>query len=465
VRRALLALLVVAAAAAALGCGRPSAPPHVVLVVLDTTRADHLSAYGYERPTTPHLDAFAERSILFEQAFATSSWTVPSHASLFTGLLAITHQATQEREYLADEFETLAELLSEAGYETIAFSNNAWVSPRTNLVQGFDHVGEMWRQRGVGQAGRTNEAIRGWLEVRNASRPFFLFVNYIEPHWTYTAPRAFQDRFIAPRIPAAERKRANFGVVDWYLERNAVADRLLPVRIGLYDAEVAYADAALGGLLGMLPEFGVDEGSLIIVLSDHGENLGDNGHQGHSFALYDSTLRIPLLIRSLDGSGAGTRRSDPVQLTDVFATIARTTGLHPADRRVAGRDLLAGPLPGDRPILGEYYYPVQFLSYFPEEVRQGKSLASYRRRIRSLRVGTHKLIWGSDGRHELYDVERDPGETRNLWADEPELAGELEGQLEQLLERHRGETPPVRPEAPPLDPATEENLRELGYLR
>lgn len=439
--------------------------PNVVLVVLDTTRADHFSAYGYPRATTPSFDAFAARSIQFDRAFATSSWTVPSHASLFTGLYPVTHGATQESQYLAADAETLAELLAADGYETAAFSNNAWVGEKTNLTQGFAHVGEMWRQRGPGQAVRTNRAVVEWLDTRDPDRPFFLFVNYIEPHWTYTAPRSWQDRFLFPGVTPAERKRANFGVVDWYLDRDSVAERLVPIRVGLYDAELAWVDAALGELLEMLRDRGLEESSLVVVASDHGENLGDNGHQGHSFTLYDSTLRVPLAIRPPGGAGAGSRRSDPVHLADVFETIAAATGVSPGGARRAGEDLLAGPLPDDRPLLAEYYYPAQFLAYFPEAAREGAELAPYRRRIRALRIGPHKLIWGSDGRHELYDVAADPGETRDLSGSAPETAQRMQAALEALVARYAADTPPPAPPAGALDPDTEANLRELGYLR
>ena len=439
--------------------------PNVVLVILDTTRADHFSAYGYPRATTPGFDAFAERAILFERAFATSSRTVPSHASLFTGLYPMTHGATQESQYLSEEAETLAELLAADGYETAAFSNNAWVGEKTNLTQGFGYVGEMWRERGHGQAMRTNRAVMEWLDARARDRPFFLFVNYIEPHWPYSAPRAWQDRFLGPGVTPAQRKRANFGVVDWYLDRSRVPDGLLPIRTALYDAELAWVDSALGELLELLRNRGLEDSSLVVVASDHGENLGDNDHQGHSFALYDSTLRIPLAIRPPGGGGAGSLRRDPVQLTDVFHTIASAAGVAPGDTRSVGEDLLAGPLPDERPVVAEYYYPAQFLSYFPEPAREGPGLAPFRRRIRSLRVGPHKFIWGSDGRHELYDVEADPGETRDLAASAPAVAGRMQEALEILVERYGADTAPPAPRDGVLDPETEATLRELGYLR
>ncbi len=457
--RAALSLL---ACAAALACGGSPPRPNVVLIVLDTTRADRFSSYGYEAAETPHFDAFAADGVRFENAFSTSSWTVPSHASLFTGKYPMTHGATQETQRLADEHDTLAELLAGEGYETVAFSNNAWVGSRANLTQGFERDIEAWRQRGVGQARRTNRGIEHWLDIREEGPPFFLFVNYIEPHWPYSAPRKAQERLIGQEVSRDRREAANFGIVSWYLEREGIDPDLLPLRDQLYDAEVSVVDEAVGALLALLQERGLYEDSLIVVSADHGESLGDNGHQGHSFVLYDATLRVPLVVRWPGGDDGGATRSDPVQLTDVFATIAAATGLR---ERGVGRDLADGPLPSDRPVVGEYYYPAQIIEYFPEESHSRPPLSAFLRRIRSLRVGPHKLIWGSDGRHELYDVAADPGETRDLIAQEPEIAARLQERLAAIVAEHAVELAESDARAVELDPEVEESLRELGYVR
>lgn len=444
------------------GCSDAPKRPNVVLVVFDTTRADHFSAYGYQGAQTPHFDALAREGVLFENAYATSSWTVPSHASLFTGLYPMAHGANQVTQYLGDEHETLAELLSDAGYETVAFSNNAWVGDKANLTQGFERVAEAWRMPGPGQAARTNKAIELWLDSRGKERPFFLFVNYIEPHWPYEAPPADQERFVAPDVSAAQRKAANFGVIRWYLDRDSIDEDLLPLRERLYDAEVATVDQALGNLMRLLGERDLDDSTLFVALADHGENLGDKGHQGHSFVLYDSTLHVPLAIRAPGGAHAGMRRSEPVQVTDVFATVAAAAGTRAPG---VGQNLLAEALPQDRPVLGEYYFPKQFIAYFPEEARNGPVLAPYLRLIRSLRVGSHKLIWGSDGKHELYNVVEDPAETRDLLEVEPELAVTLAARLEALVKEHERAAGGSSAPTGEVDPEVEQSLRELGYVR
>ena len=250
--------------------------------------------------------------------------------------------------------------------------------------------------------------------------------------------------------------------MSWYLDRTAIDPTLLPLRRRLYDAEMLTVDRALGDLLRMLRERGVVDRSLVVVAADHGEALGDNGHQGHSFTLYDTTLRVPLAIRAPGGAGGGTRRAEPVQLTDVFATVAAAAGLR---ERGVGSDLLAGALPADRPIVGEYDYPEQFIQYFPDSAREGPVLAPYLREIRSLRVGPHKLIWGSDGRHELYDLAADPGESRDLAAERPDLLRGLERRLAELVERHARGDAAAPAAVGELDPDVEQSLRDLGYVR
>ncbi len=448
--------------------GTPGELPNFILIVLDTTRADHLSLYGYPRPTTPNLERFAEHALRFEHAYSTGAWTVPSHASLFTGLLPMTHGATQETSYLADGFQTLAERLREVGYQTASFSDNPYVSTLTNLVQGFETAREMWREgrtyEGNGLPHPINLRVMEWLRQRDSARPYFIFINYMEPHWPYVAPRFYQDRFLPKSVPDETRRAADFPKQAWYLRREEIPGSLLAVRRGLYDAEIAYADAILGDLLSQLRGAGAWDDAWIVVTADHGESLGDHGHVGHALMLYDTLIHVPLLVRRPGEPEAASVRSDLVDLTDVFVTLLEAAGLRAGEPEVWGRNLFDAEGFESKPLVSEYYYPKTFLSHFPQDPKLEGLLAPYLRRLRAIRQEQHKLIWSSKGDHELYDMTEQPLEMHNLFDGLPETAQELLEQLETVVERLERPAAP-RPEPAPLDRETEEQLRSLGYIQ
>jgi arylsulfatase A-like enzyme len=452
------------AAVAAPRAAPPGDRPSVVLLVIDTARADRFSCYGDPRGTTPAFDAFARSALLFSAATSTSSWTVPSHASMFTGLYPITHQAHQETEALAGEFTTLAEILSAQGYETAAFSSNPWVSARSNLVQGFEiaRVFSTGNSPSPGSPHPLNRAVLEWLDTRSPERPFFLFVNWIEPHFSYLAPPPWQRRFVPDAGTATDESPEMFPMTRWYLERDRVDERLLPRRAARYDAEIAWTDAVLEELLAGLARRVPAEERLTIVTADHGENLGEHGHVAHVFSLYETTLHVPLAVQKPGGTGRGDVRADPTQLVDLFPTILAAC-LAPVSRDAPGVDLLRARVPADRPVLAEYYYPDQVLGSMERNAAEREAMQPHLRRLRSLRIGDHKLIWSSDGAHELYDLRTDPGELENRAAADPGLVAELRSRLDAVLQSSLGTA--GEPPEPVLDPEIEEQLRALGYVK
>jgi len=360
-------------------------------------------------------------------------------------------------------------LLGERGYETVAFSNNSWLSGLTELTRGFSTVEAIWRlTRGSTNESSghpTVEAVRAWLAERDRSRPFFLFVNLIEPHWPYNPPDEYLRQAARDRPELLDVARSNFTAIQWYAGGRRATQAMREARAVRYEAEVLHLDAVVGELLGVLDAGGVFEDSLVAITADHGENLGERGHQGHSFTLYESTLHVPLLIRPPRGAGSQARtRTEPVYLPDVFTTLARAAGVGKLPADVVGLDLLADPLPADRSIVGEYYEPITFLARFPKGEAAQARIAQYRRRIRSIQVGNEKLIWASDGNHELYDLEVDPRELENVAGARPERVASLSKQLEVIVSRLSRSSSDPRPPLSLIDPDTIQNLRALGYV-
>jgi choline-sulfatase len=393
-------------------CGRgappaasPAAPPSVLLVTIDTLRADRLGAYGDAQARTPHLDALARRSLVFERAFAPAPLTLPSHATLLTGLLPPAHGVRGNGSFaLGAGPPTLAEALGARGLRTAAFVGGFPVSRRFGLARGFEHYDDaLAKAPGLHfefaerRAPEVVSAARGWLAQQ--AGPVFVWVHLFDPHAPYDPPPAY-----AGPDP--------------------------------YRGEIAATDAALGGLL---EAWDARAGrSYVAVTSDHGEAFGEHGEESHSLFVYDVTLRVPLLLR---GPGIGARReTTPVGLSDLAATLlARVGGTGPT---LPGRDLAASPLAA-QPLYGETLAPRLDFGWSD---------------LRSWRDGRFKLIRAP--RPELFDVEADPGESRDLARADPARLTALALSLDRALAA-MGEQESRRPP----DAEAAERLRALGYAQ
>lgn len=446
-------------------------PPDLILIVVDTLRADRLSCYGYPGRTSPHLDSLAARGMRFANASSTSGWTVPAHASLFTGLYPIQHRATQERPHLTGAVPTLAELLGARGYATLAVSANPLVGPPTGLHRGFERYESSWRAAGDAAAGHPVAAAAQRLVGDVApGRPLFLFANLMETHHPYAPPpESWTPAGLSPDDPS-ERRARGLSPGEWYLDAEAADPGILEALSAVYDGSVAAADAAVGELLEALDREGRLDGALLVVTSDHGEALGDLGHLRHVFQLHSSVTHVPLIVVPPGGAERGSVQEEPVSLVDVFATLLAAAGT-PVPRSHPGVDLL-GRLPRDRTVFAEYYYPVQALSNLPAGLLKSHpaSFARFRRRLRSAEQGEYRLIASSSGERQLFHVRGDRRELEDR-AGEPQL-GDAESRLWQQLQsfgRPRplaGDEPSLEDEVfGPLDLETERQLRELGYIR
>jgi arylsulfatase A-like enzyme len=441
----------------------PAAPvskPNVFLIVLDTVRADHLSSYGYKRPTTPNIDRLAAQGVVFEYAFANSSWTLPAHASLLTGRLPFEHKADWW-DPLDETFPTLAEAMAKGGYRTAAFSaNTSYVAPDWGLARGFTRfetygsslidniVRTVYGRKlavnllprlgyfdipGRKRASRVNEEFFSWLDGVDG-RPFFALLNYLDAHDPYLTVDSYQSNFSSA---VTRGDVLNFQFQPHSHRRKPVlSESEIEMEINGYDGCLAYLDAQIGLLLAGLGERGLRENTLVIVTSDHGESFGNHDLFGHGNSLYLETLHVPLVFSWPGEIPAGVRVSNVVSLHRIPSTIMqllnRENALFPGEPLVklwsgAGDDVTA------EPILAEVS-PGRFKAgplNYPTSSGGLKSLISDR----------WHFILSESGRVELYDWRADRSERYNL-AHTPEGRA-LVDDFKRHLDRILGKTRPV----------------------
>jgi arylsulfatase A-like enzyme/Flp pilus assembly protein TadD len=416
-------LLAIAAAATAPACGRsrpaPAPPPrpNVLLVTIDTLRADRLGCYGYAAAATPVLDSLAARGARFATAIAHVPLTTPSHASILTGLTPLRHGVRDNGDFvLPDRIPTVAEAFHDAGYRTAAFVSGFPLDRRFGLARGFDvyddrlpRGGDRRRSAYVERpADQTSAAVRSWLEAGPAS-PWFLWVHYFDPHAPYEPPPDLAARF------------AGRG----------------------YDGEIAFVDSQIGTLLADLDRKGLAAGTLVLVTADHGEALGEHGEETHGIFVYDATLRVPWVMAG-PGVPAGLVPSVVARGIDVAPTLLDLAGALPARDPMEGRSLgpaLRGQSLPDEPAYAESLFARRRLGWAP---------------LHAWRTARLKLI--DAPRPELYALDEDAGETRDRSAERREAAESMGRQLRAALA--------VRPPEAAADPGPDaaERLRALGYL-
>jgi arylsulfatase A-like enzyme/Tfp pilus assembly protein PilF len=396
--------------------------PNVILVTIDTLRADRLGCYGYKGAETPHIDALAREGARFTHAYTPVPITLPAHASLFTGAFPM---ATGVHDFIGNKLPTgtatLAGTLRDQGYTTAAFIASAVLDSRFGLNQGFDtyfdyfdfsHLQEAQFDQMERRGDLVMDEALSWLR-RNPRQPFFLWVHLYDPHHPYTPPE-----------PYASRYRAN-----------------------PYDGEVAFADAQVGRLLGYLRERKLYEDALVVLASDHGEGLGEHGEKTHGFFIYNSTLHVPLIIRVPEMTPRVVE--EDVSLVDVMPTVFQTLKLS-APGSVQGRSLVSSMLgrPAGSPsnLYAETYQPLLHFHWS---------------QLRALQSRGWKFIEAPKA--ELYDLRADPGERKNLFASQGARAHEMRERLYGLMRRYTPAAGP-EPEKALTDPALFDKLRSLGYV-
>ena len=326
-----------------LGCAEERRP-NVLVILIDALRADRLGCYGYPRSTSPNIDAFAAESVVFDHAYAQSPWTKPSIPTLFTSLYPVQHGVYEgeaharggalESDVLSQSHSTLAESFRDSGYDTVAFVNNAHLDAAYGLAQGFDTY-----DHGPATAQTINAKFIEFLS-EDRERPFFAYLHYLDAHWPFQPDEPFRARFRSSTRPSVFdreswsglRKRINDGTIQL---SPADLERLQ----NLHDAGIAEMDHNIGMLLRSMRERGLLDETIVLLTSDHGEELMDHGRIGHGGTLYREVIDIPLMIRLPDGARAG-RRDGVARLIDVFPTLAALAGIKPP-AGLEGRNLFA----------------------------------------------------------------------------------------------------------------------------
>ncbi len=477
------------------GCPRPPAPPDVILISLDTLRADRLNVYGYQRRLlSPHIDGLARDGILFENHITASPWTIPAHLSLLTSLSPHSHGVTQpirrlmawfghggERQRLAESRETLAEVLTRGGYVTAAFTGGATLDPGFGFDQGFSRY-----ETSMAKVRMDRFALMtAWIEAHR-EQPFFLFWHTFETHAPYHDGR-FLDEVLAPTKAATLRRElAEIGRLERHLGSEGLGERALreheaftrEVCSTLFDGGVRSADEWVGRLLQTLRHARLYERTLIVLTSDHGEQLGEapseaggkardgRFYNAHGHTLYEEQLRVPLIIKLPRRAGPVQRVSAVTRAIDVMPTILDIAGLAPVSPELMQgltlRPLWEGSSPKPRQAFAESLVGdgeskalrddrhKYIVSMWPRQVsRRGRSYVASPKRLAAV---------------EFYDLAIDPGERRNLLRNPTPKTTRLAERFDAEL-RRRAAAAPGRAEFAHLDEETRRRLRALGYLK
>lgn len=465
-------LAAVAAPAAATTAGRSR--PSVLLVVLDTVRADAVSAYGKVDGTTPVLDALARTGLRYERAYASGSWTVPSHAAMFTGLRPSVTGTLRAGGSFAGRHRTLATAVMLAGYDTAGFSENPWLSEDLGFHEGFAHfeafaAPQLWRDAGPAPRDLA-EQVGAWLRRRDATRPFFVFVNVMDAHDPY--PVSADNPFLPPWVPLEDAHRA----VAEHPEMRCATDGReaeLDILRRLYLHGVRLADEKLGRVLDAVRRARPDDALRVIVVSDHGEHFGERRRIVHDTGLAEALIHVPLVIHGLPSAPAVI--DTPVPTADVFGTVISWTGAWASGpgRPLPTRPNATGPV---SPVVAEYEDPLADLVlldqpalFFHEAVvREQRILCRPEDRAdgsrRALVDFPYKLIAFYGRPPELYDLAADPTERVDLAARHPEVVRRLFQTLPPFGTPRLDAPRPARPSIPGPDPGRAQQLRALGYV-
>ena len=491
--------------------------PNIVMIVLDAVRAQNLSFYGYHRNTTPFLSSIEKDLAIYENAVSSTYWTMPSVASLFTGMYTSGHGLVVDGDKLDPNLSTLPQILSQHGYRCGAFVRNVYVSEYSGLVRDFDdfystfildsakRLASKFSRKFVSRlqppginrvcdtpdddgnalkkhlaniaarsvdvffdtgSGRFVQNFSAWVK-RYRSEPFFAYFHFLETHSPYRAPWKFALEFLSLG-DNLKKLFINHDHLKFLLGECDMTPQDLDILRSAYDNSIHYADHLIGKIVRLLQTIGVYDNTLVVVLADHGDNIGDHGLMFHYLCLYDTLIKIPLLVKFPANTGLAGRMPQVVQNVDIFPTILSLLNIDNTSAReqIQGNDLL-GIVASRR----EQNIAVSELikAFGPDRAGYRKQLSRFDRRLLSVRAQDRKFIYSSRGDHECYDLAKDPNETDNLYAVEDRFADLMEKATRYYAKmdafykscRHKidGDVDDTS-----IDDSMIEQLKSLGYM-
>ncbi len=439
---------------------------NIILISIDTLRADHLGCYGYDRETSPNIDSLATDSTLFANVYASSPWTLPSHVAMLTSLHGYHHQVYNDDEKMDPTLITLADLLRQNHYFCSAFVGGGFVSAVYGFSKGFDTYSEgaggVFSQR---SAEILYENVSEWLDQNAKDKNFFLFLHTYQPHDPYACPEPYKDMFISE-----DAKWRHINLLGYLDGKPNIFKKLTEAEqqnaISLYDAEIRYTDEKLiGPLIQKLKDAGLYDKTLIVFTSDHGEEFYDHSSWGHGHQLYDESLKVPLIIKFPESEHRGIRSDTIVSLVDVMPTVLEQTGIDYQRLSLDGQSLipvLEGKDKEDRIFLADIGDNV-LNSHIPQKIATNRNSEKF---ILNKPFSEEDLAFflhppPETGPVELFDLVDDPGEKKNHAHSQATLVNQLIRFIDNLY-TNATKRKSLRPE---IDEALKEQLRALGYIK
>jgi len=490
--------------------------PNIVIISLDAVRAQNLPFYGYHRNTTPFLSSIEKDLALYENAISSSYWTMPSVASLFSGMYTSGHGLLVDGEKLDPSLLTLPKILRQHGYRCGAFVRNVYVSEYSGLHREFDDfystfvldslkkIASTISKRGVSRlqppginrlcdqgscdSNRFKEYIAnmaarsidmlfdtgsrkfvdnfsGWIK-KSKPKPFFAYLHFLETHSPYRAPLKFAFEFLSLR-DSIKRVSINHDHLKFLLGECDMTSEDFRILVSCYDNSIRYVDHLIGKIVRLLQTNGVYDNTLVVVLADHGDNIGDHGLMFHYSCLYDTLIKIPLLVKFPADINLTGRISQVVQNVDIFPTILSLLDIQntQALKQIQGNDLLGLAAPRREQDLAVS----ELIKVFgPDRAQYREQLSRFDRRLLSVRTRDRKFIHSSRGDHECYDLARDPAEMHNLYLDESfsdlmAKASKYYARMDDFYSSHREKIDGSVDDSN-IDESMIEQLKSLGYM-